>query len=68
MTREHADSSLKRQFLGLSEDSRKRLRTMYHVAFVLLLVHFALVYLRPGFFYRFFRNHCGSRSSPPQKK
>ncbi len=52
MTPDHADSNPKRPFLGLPEGSRKRLRMMYHVAFALLLVHFALVYLRPGFFYK----------------
>jgi len=40
-----------RSWLGLTPASRRRLRIMYHVMFVLLLGHFVLVYLKPGYFH-----------------
>ena len=46
-----ARSNLKRSFFRLPEASRRRLRILYHVAFVLLLAHFATVYLLPGYFH-----------------
>jgi len=39
------------RLVGLTPNSRKRMRIMYHVIFVLLLAHFALVYLMPGYFH-----------------
>lgn len=38
-------------FLKLNEASRRRLRMMYHIVFVLLLMHFAVVYTFPGWFH-----------------
>jgi len=40
-----------RSWFHLPEKSRRRLWMLYHVAFVLLVAHMALVYLMPGFFY-----------------
>jgi len=53
-------------FLSTSGRVRQRLRVMYHVLFVLLLAHFALVYLMPGYFHnnsRHVRGWTGSSFS-----
>ncbi len=58
-----------RRFAGLSDASRRRLRIMYHIVFVLLLGHFALVYLLPGYFHDSrgrVRGFSSGRFAPPR--
>ncbi len=38
------------RFFHIDAHARRRLWWLYHLVFIILLVHFALVYLRPGYF------------------
>ena len=51
MTSDSSDSPRKGLLASLTPASRKRLRLMYHTMFALLLAHFTLVYLFPGYFH-----------------
>jgi len=60
MTSDPNKSVKKRWLAGLPPASRRRLWMMYHVMFVLLLGHFAMVYLLPGYF----QDHRGRIRGP----
>ncbi len=51
IARKQGTKTMGLRIFQLDQAGRRRIAWMYHAAFVILLAHFALVYLHPGYFY-----------------